>query len=162
MIALGKGWIAAALALLAVLAGACDDGAGDYLKVTGGGFIFNYRIAEATCQVVAEPLRALPEGAVLEARFENPAGGEDLVAVQRPAASQRRFSLVSPPLHGVVAGQPYRVSLRLVDAAGETVETHARSFTSSVDQSVLPAAPLTVGPGYARNPAASGETPPAR
>ncbi|AXS41735.1 hypothetical protein [Breoghania sp. L-A4] len=154
--------VAWGLVLAALVLAGCDSGDTPYLKIAGGGFVFNYRIAEATCNVVAEPLRALPEGAVLEGEFENPQGGEALRVTRTPVAPQRRYMLTSPPLHGVQADRPYGVTLRLRDAAGTLLEEHVRAFTSTVDQSVLPKVPLTIGPGYTRNPESFGGVPPAR
>ena len=57
----------------------------------------------------------------------------------------------SPPLHGVEADRPYRLTLEL-SAGGEVLQTLERDFSSNVSQAALPEKPLTVGPGYARNP----------
>lgn len=142
--------VAGLVLMLGLLAGCGEEG--DYLKISGGGFLFNYRIAEATCEVVAEPLRAMPEGATLEAHFQNPAGGEDLVVKQKVFAAQRRLAVTSPPLKGIAAGKEYKVALALIDGDGKTLEMHEKSFKATIDQSVLPDKPLTVGPGYAKNP----------
>ena len=46
---------------------------------------------------------------------------------------------------------PYRLTLEL-SAGGEVLQTLERDFSSNVSQAALPEKPLTVGPGYARNP----------
>ena len=69
-----RAWTLGIAALALVSLSACSEESGDYVKVGGGGFIFNYRIAEATAGVVAEPQRTLPDGGKLEATFDNPAG----------------------------------------------------------------------------------------
>ncbi len=57
----------------ALLLAACgEDANAPYLSFAGGGFIFNYRNAEAFYGFVAKPLRTLPEGGVIEAQFEVP------------------------------------------------------------------------------------------
>ena len=61
--------------LAAVIVG-CDAEDGPYLKITGGGFQFNYRVSEATAHMVAQLLKDPPDGAILEAEFENPVGGD--------------------------------------------------------------------------------------
>ena len=63
-------------AYLAIVLGltACSGGP-PTVKIVGGGFIFNYRIAEAFYGVVAETGGDIPEGAILDAEFEDPAGG---------------------------------------------------------------------------------------
>ena len=137
-------------ALLAL--GACSDD-GTYVVVSGGGIIFNYRIAEATAGIVAEVARPLPEGGFVEASFENPAGGADIVESKPVTPDRRRFSFVTPPLTGIKADTDYRVVVRVLDANREPVQTVTTSVHSDLDQSILPEAPLTVGPGYARNPA---------
>lgn len=140
--------------LIVLLLAACGEPEGDYVAVTGGGFIFNYRIAEAYYGLVAEPKRAVPAGTEFVAEFENPAGGEPLVVRRIPREGSRRISLNTPPLEGVVKDRDYRVVLSLMDPqTGAVIETHEKSFRSSLDQSVLPDAPLTVGPGYHRPPA---------
>jgi len=116
--------------------------------------MFNYRIAEATAGIVAEVARTLPEGGTVEARFENPAGGEAIVEVKPVTEDRRRFSFVTPPLTGIKADTDYAVVVRVLDADGKEVQRVETKVHSDLDQSILPKVPLTVGPGYARNPAA--------
>ncbi|MDJ0931896.1 hypothetical protein [Breoghania sp.] len=145
-------WI---LVLILALVGGALSGCGedgDYIEVVGGGFLYNYRIAEATCEIVAKPLRAAPEEASLEARFQNPDGGEELVVRKKVFPAERRYAVVSPPLAGIKAGHEYKVSLLLLDADGKTLETHEKNFKAKIDRSALPEKPLTIGPGYVKNP----------
>ncbi|WP_299621446.1 hypothetical protein [Pelagibius sp.] len=136
---------------------ACDDQgktAADapYLEITGGGFVFNYRVADAYYGFVARPLRSLPEGASLEARFEDPAGGPRYLERQPAAENALRYSFRSPPLQGIEADRPYAVELRLIAADRKTVlQSLTRTYTSQLDQEVNPEKPLTVGPGYHKN-----------
>lgn len=152
---------AAAAAALVVLLGLFqwlapfggDAGRGDapYLAVAGGGFVFNYRIAEVTYGLVARVDRTIPAGTRIVTAFENPAGGAPLVTEQVARAGLAKLILHSPPVTGVVAGRPYGVTVRLVDPAdGAEIGRLETSFTSNVDQSLMPSAPLTVGPGYQR------------
>lgn len=138
--------------LLLALA-ACSDER-PYIAVSGGGFIFNYRLAEATAGIVAEAARPLPEGGVVEARFEDPAGGAPIVEAKRITDERRRFSFVTPPLTGIKADTDYLVVVRVLDAEGHELQRIEKTLRSELDQSVLPPVPLTIGPGYARNPAA--------
>ena len=140
-----------ALLLLPFFLAACESDDGPYLKISGGGFVFNYRVAEARLGLVAEALRPLPDGAVLVARLEDPAGGEPIVLDRRVGPATSKFVFDSPPLHGVEADRPYRLTLEL-SAGGEVLQTLERDFSSNVSQAALPEKPLTVGPGYARNP----------
>jgi hypothetical protein len=94
-------------------------------------------------------LRRIPEGTIVEARLENPAGGAPFVL--RDTASWDRLEYVfrSPPVRGVVAGRDYRVEVRLIDPADRRViAAYARTFRSDVDQSVLPERSPVVGPGH--------------
>ena len=138
---------------LIALAGCSEDS--PYVVVSGGGIMFNYRIAEATAGIVAEVARALPEGGTVEASFENPAGGPPIVDAKPVTEDRRRFSFVTPPLTGIKADTDYRVVVRVLDADGIEVQKVETKVHSDLDQSVLPKVPLTVAPGYARNPAAT-------
>ena len=62
----------AVIGLIAVFALAACSGDSPYVVVSGGGILFNYRIAEATAGIVAEVARPLPEGGTVEASFEMP------------------------------------------------------------------------------------------
>jgi hypothetical protein len=139
-----------------LLLSACNDG--DYLAVAGGGFLFNYRNAEATYGVALKPMRDLPEHATIEASFENPAGGAPIVLKQEGPFNPTRIAYDTPPIQGVVAGKPYKVSVILKDDKGAVLQTIAKSFQSDLDQSVLPQKPLVIGPGYQKNIDASASS----
>jgi hypothetical protein len=138
--------------LLLLLSTGCSqqDPNAPYVEIAGGGFIFNYRIGEAHYGLVLRPKRPLPKGAVVEAVLENPAGGEPFRLTQTVRGGAPRLVFDSPPVQGVVKDRPYRVTVRVLDDGAELqrVET---AFTSTLDQTVLPDRPLTVGPGYTRN-----------
>ena len=140
-----------ALVLAGLAAAACSGGEeGDYLSIGGGGFIFNYRLAEAYYGVTLQPERAAPEGSVIEARFDNPAGGAPIVMTKPARPGPGRITFDTPPVKGVVKGRPYRVEVVLRDARGAELQRLERSFMSNLDQTILPERPLTVGPGYHR------------
>lgn len=139
-----------ALAVIAALiVGGCSGDDGEYIRVGGGGFVFNYRIAEATAGIIAEPRRELPDGATIEVTFENPRGGEPIRIAKASTSGRKRYAFVTPPLVGIEAGRDYRVAVRVLDASGNALQTIERSIRSELDQAVLPDAPLTMGPGYA-------------
>ena len=121
---------------------------GPALAVEGGGFVFNYRIAEASYGLVARVERPIPAGTRILTSFENPAGGAPISEEQVARDGMTKLILKSPPVEGVVAGRPYAVTVRLLTPAGEEIGRLDTSFTSNVDQSVLPKGPLTRGPGY--------------
>ncbi len=94
-------------------------------------------------------LRRIPDGTILEARLENPAGGAPFVLRETAAWDRLEYVFRSPPVHGVVANRDYRVEVRLIDPADQRVfATYARAFRSDVDQSVLPETAPVAGPGH--------------
>ena len=147
---LGRGvkWLAFAAALGLA---ACSE-KGPYLDISGGGFVFNYRLSEAYEGFIAAPLRTLPEQSRIEATFENPSGGSPIVLSKDATPGRKEYSFTTDALHGIVADKDYDVTVRLIGADGKTIETIKRKFHSDVDQSVLADKPLTVGPGYTPNP----------
>jgi len=108
--------------LAAVLLSACKE-SGDYLAVAGGGFVFNYRIAEATYGIALAPMRELPADAVVEATLENPAGGEPIVIRKEGPFNPTRIAFQTPPIQGVVKGKPYKVVVVLRDGSGATLQS---------------------------------------
>lgn len=154
--------VAATIVVLAVLfavgwATRQDPADKPVLDILGGGFIFNYRIADIHYGFTAVVQRPLESGSIIEARFENPAGGEELVVRERVSPMTDRYTFRSPPVRGVEAGRPYRVAIRVLDRR-ETAElwSTAREFTSQISDSNMPEKPLTIGPGYAKNPDTGG------
>jgi hypothetical protein len=141
----------AAAALLAALV-SCSNEPDHYLEVVGGGFAFNYRIAEATADIIVAPVRDLPVGAAVEVTFEDPAGGGPFVLRKDAPAEKQRIDFTTPPLQGIIAGKGYAVTVRLLAENGSELERIEKTFRSELDQTVLPEKPLTIGPGYAPNP----------
>jgi hypothetical protein len=139
------------LALLALsLLTSCNQKE-NYLDLAGGGFVFNYRNAEATWGVIVVPHRDPPAGATIEVEFENPAGGAPIV-VEKPARpGPGRIDFNTPALTGIEKGKPYEVVVLLKDASGKELQRLEKTFASELDQSVLPERPLAIGPGYQKN-----------
>ncbi len=148
----------AALAVAALAFGAGwltrDDPADKpYLQITGGGFIFNYRVADVFYGFSAQVLKPVPVGSIIVAEFEDPGGGPPIIVERRVNARTTRYGLRTPTVHGVEAHRPYRVSVRLYDWQRETLLWQGeKSFASQVADTIVPEQPLTVGPGYHRNP----------
>jgi hypothetical protein len=139
--------------LLVLLLAACQREAGpDPLKLTGRMFVFNYRLAYATYLVTLEQTQPLPEGSVVKAEFENPAGGAALTLERKIFPGLPRVVLESPDVTCVKKGRPYKVEIAVVGPDGTRLQALEVEVTSDVDQSVLPAKPLVVGPGYEKNP----------
>jgi hypothetical protein len=66
-----------------------------------------------------------------------------------------RLSLRSPPVRGVEAGRDYKVAIRVFERDGtHLLWSDELAFKSDLSDKVVPDQPLTIGPGYARNPAA--------
>jgi hypothetical protein len=154
--------VAASVTLLAVLLAIGwmtreDPANKPYLKILGGGFMFNYRVADVYYGFTAVVDRPLPTGSIIEAAFEDPAGGPRYVVRTRVGTGTSRYALRSPPVRGVEADKPYHVAIRVLDRTEqELLWTHDLAFRSRISDRVVPDRPLTVGPGYARNPAAGG------
>lgn len=142
---------AAAIGLVA----ACFNESGPYLEVGGGGFIFNYRLATAYAGLIVGPLRSLPENSTIEVIFENPAGGTPFVLTQKTAPETKWYDFTFEPLTGIKANVDYLATVRLIDAAGKELQRIEKKFRSELDQTILPEKPLTIGPGYTRNPEAA-------
>ncbi|MCR6498732.1 hypothetical protein MUO32_06810 [Shinella sp. CPCC 101442] len=138
---------------LALLLAACQREAGpDPLKLTGKMFVFNYRLAYATYMVTLEQTEPLPEGALVKAEFENPAGGAPLVLERKIFPNLARVVLESPDVSCVKKNQPYKVTISLLGPGGDTLQTLETQVTSNLDQSILPEKALVVGPAYDKNP----------
>jgi hypothetical protein len=133
-----------------LLAAACSPGAGDgpYLEFLGGGFVFNYRLAEADYGFVVKRLRRIPEDTIIEARLEDPAGGAPFVIRETASWDRLEYVFRSPPVRGVQAGRDYRVEVRLLEPGGRLLAAYARTFRSDVDQEMLPERAPVVGPGH--------------
>lgn len=130
-----------------------------YLKIAGASFIFNYRLADSYygfTALVTKPVRA---ASVIEAAFEDPAGGPDHVVRQTIRLPARQYGIRSPPLKGIEKGRPYTVRVKLIQQ-GDSAVLFEKAFavTSNMSDAVMPTEPMTIGPGYAKNPRAAPET----
>lgn len=140
------------LPLLLSLAACQRETGPDPLKLTGKMFVFNYRLAYATYMVTLDRTEPVPEGSVVRAEFENPAGGAPLTLERKLFANLTRVALESPDISCVKKGVPYKVAIRVVGPDGAVLQSLETQVTSNVDQSILPAKALVVGPGYDKNP----------
>lgn len=140
------------LAIALILSGCQREEAQEPLSLSGRLFIFNYRIAQANYVLTLARNAPLPEGSVVETSFEDPKGGAPIVTRTRIFPHWQKISLESPPVHCIVKDRTYAVSIRVLDGKGELIQRIDTSVTSTLDQSVLPAKPLVVGPIYTKNP----------
>ena len=144
------------LVTLAAFLAACSNENDPYLKIGGGGFIFNYRLANAMLGVLVVAPRSLPEGGTVEVSLTNPAGGAPLVQREVIAANESQFDFRFETLTGIEKNVDYVATVRLIGADGKTIETIERVYRSDIDQAAtMPDKPLTVGPGYTPNPETS-------
>ncbi len=141
-----------ALAALLVAAGCQRQSDEGPTELAGRLLVFNYRISTASYMIVLKKTAPIPEGTVAVAEFENPMGGDPLVVRQTIYPFWDKITLESPDIHCVRKDWPYSVSVRLVDAGDRTIQTIRTQVTSDLDQSVLAAKPLVVGPIYTKNP----------
>ncbi|MBB4007484.1 hypothetical protein [Allorhizobium taibaishanense] len=142
----------ALLAALAIPAGCQRSEKNEPLKVSGKVFIFNYRLASATYVLTLARNGPLPDESFAETRYEDPRGGPPLVTRTKIFPFWEKIALESPPVHCVVKNRPYVISIRIVDAKDRSIQTIETSLTSTLDQTILPARPLVVGPIYTPNP----------
>ena len=123
-----------------------------YVELTGKIFVFNYRVATATYVVTLGKLRPLPEGAIVETRFDDPRGGAPLIVMEKIWPKLEKIAIESPPVYCIVKGRPYSFTIVIKDAAGTELQKLEGGVTSSLDQTVLPDVPLVVGNAYEPNP----------
>ncbi len=141
------------LTLAFALAGCNEKDERPYLSFAGGGFIFNYRIGQAFYGFVARPKRGIPDGAVIEARFELPGSDQPFIERQLAKTGMLQYAFRTPPLKGIVKDHKYKVELRVLEpGTAKLLASYDKSFYTDVDQRTLPDKPLVLGPGYTPNP----------
>ena len=124
-----KHFLAAVFASL--LLSACDDQSDKpYVKIAGGGFMFNYRYSVLNYGFVVKPLRPLPEGSTLEASFDIPDSAQKFVLTLPVVAGKMQYGFETQALHGVKKDVPYKATLRLLEA-GTGKACCRRSFSTA-------------------------------
>jgi hypothetical protein len=137
--------------VMVMLAACSDETRQSYLSLSGRLFIFNPRVASATYVVTLAVNKTLPEGSRVIATFDNPAGGAPLLVNQKIISAQQKISLESPNLTCIKKGRRYAFQVILQDAAGKELQRVDSSIESTLDQSIMPDAPLVEGPAYDPN-----------
>lgn len=122
------------------------------LELAGHVFIFNYRLSTAVYEVALNKVGDIPEGSSVRTEYDNPAGGPPLVTTTKIYPFWKKVALESPPLRCVVKGRPYAVKITLLGPDGAELQKIETTITSTLDQSILAAKPLVIGPAYDRNP----------
>jgi hypothetical protein len=152
-----KAKLGVALCLTALfIAGCKDESRSGYVELTGRVFIFNPRVAKANYVVSLGILKPLPEGARVKALFDDPAGGERIKLQQLLRVLAGKVAVESPNVFCIKKGKRYAFDITVLDANGATLQSISSSIESTLDQSILPDAPLVVGPAYEPNPALKG------
>jgi hypothetical protein len=123
----------------------------ELFKLTGRIFVFNYRVSEASYMVTIEQQKPIPDGMTIVTQFQDPTGGPKIEITRTAWPKLKKVSLASGPIRCVKAGIPYTVDIAVKNASGETVQALATTVTSNIDQSILAAKPLLVGPVYEPN-----------
>lgn len=130
-----------------------DPGERPAIGIAGGGFVFNYREADVYYGFTAHVLKPLPAGSVLVSTFEDPGGGSPLMVETRLHARSTRYKVQSPSVRGVRAGRPYNVAIRLYDRTRlRLLWSGEKTYSSQIDDTIVPQKPLTIGQGYFPNP----------
>lgn len=142
----------AACAVLAVLPACQREDVKEPLKVSGKVFIFNYRVAQATYVITLARNGPLPDESFAVTQFENPAGGAPIETRTKIFPFWEKVALESPPVHCIVKGKPYAISIRVVGKEGKLLQAIDTTLTSTLDQTIMPSKPLVVGPIYTPNP----------
>ena len=142
----------AAMAAMAILPACQREDVNEPLKLSGKAFIFNYRVAQATYVITLARNGPLPDESFAVTKFENPAGGDPIETRTKIFPFWEKVALESPPVHCIVKGKPYAVSIRVVDKDDKLLQSIDTTLTSTLDQTVMPSKPLVVGPIYTPNP----------
>lgn len=145
--------IAMLAAVLVAVTGCQRETGPDPLKLTGKMFVFNYRLAYATYMITLSKLEPVPEGSIVVATFENPAGGAPLTLTRKLFPKLEKVVLESPDITCVKKEKPYAVTIEVKGPTGQALQTLETTVTSDIDQDMLPAKALVEGPAYDKNPA---------
>lgn len=121
-------------------------------QFSGHIFVFNYRLSRATYVVTLRPTAPLPDGGTAIARFDNPQGGEPLETRQSLYPKMEKIVLESPDVQCVREGRSYGVRIELADRDGKVLQQLDAKVLATIDQSILPANSIVVGPAYDMNP----------
>lgn len=143
----------AALCLALAFLTACQRDTEDKIaEFSGHIFVFNYRLSKANYVVTLRPLEQPLRAGIATAYFDNPRGGDPLIARQTLYPNMTKVVLESPDLQCVKEGKAYHVRVEITDSEGKARQTLETDVIATIDQSVLPAKSLVVGPAYDLNP----------
>lgn len=142
-----------ALAFALALLTACQrETENKIAEFSGHIFVFNYRLSKANYVVTLRPLEQPLRPGTATAYFDNPRGGDPLVARQTLYPNMTKIVLESPDLQCVKEGKTYHIRVEIAGSDGKVRQTLEADLVATIDQSVLPAKSLVVGPAYDLNP----------
>jgi hypothetical protein len=144
------------IAVSFMLSGCRDESRNGYFELTGRVFVFNPRMGQATYVVSLGILKDVPNGARIQAVFENPAGGEKIMINEIARVLVSKIAVESPPVLCIKKDRRYAFDVTLTNAEGVVLQTLSSSIKSSLDQSIMPDVPLVVGNAYEPNPELQG------
>jgi hypothetical protein len=136
------------LILACIILNACgeDTAPQSYLKIAGGGIVFNYRVSQASMIVIAQQKHPFPVDSIVEAQFDLPGTNTRQIVTLPAIEGKLTYKLQSDPLTNIKKGGKYNVTIRLLDSKGKELGRDDRIFESDEDQSTLPSKPLVEGP----------------
>lgn len=140
------------LAGLSVLSACQRETGPDPLELTGKMFVFNYRLAYATYMITLTKTEPVADGSMVTATFEDPSGGPPLTLERKLFPKLDKVVLESPDVTCVKKQKPYAVTIEVKGPDGTVLQTLKTSVISNLDQDIMPAEALVVGPAYDKNP----------
>ncbi|WP_426239748.1 hypothetical protein [Pararhizobium sp. DWP1-1-3] len=140
------------LTVMAVLPACQRETGPDPLQLTGKMFIFNYRLAYATYMITLTKTEQVADGSTVVATFEDPSGGPPLTLDRKLFPKLDKIVLESPDVTCVKRQKPYAVTIEVKGPDGTILQTLKTSVISNLDQDIMPAEALVVGPAYDKNP----------
>lgn len=145
--------LTAALLVAITTLSACQRETGpDPLELTGKMFVFNYRLAYATYMITLTKTEQVADGSTVTATFEDPSGGPPLTLDRKLFPKLDKVVLESPDVTCVKKQKPYSVTIEVKGPDGAILQTLKTSVISNLDQDIMPAEALVVGPAYDKNP----------
>lgn len=111
----------------------------EYFRSLGGGFNFDRDTKMASYGITIVSKGKVASGNVIEARFENPAGGEDLIQTRVVAEGESQFVFTSPPVEGLKAYSNYGIEFVLYETSAQdkVLGTHKQQLQNIINQADL-------------------------
>lgn len=111
----------------------------EYFTSLGGGFNFDRDTKTASYGITIVSKGEVASGNVIEARFENPDGGEDLIRTRLVAEGESEFVFTSPPVEGLKPYTNYSIEFVLYEtsAKDKILGTHNQQLQNIINQADL-------------------------